>query len=544
MYYKLVNFISQVKVNNFLIIIIMETTKIFGSPGTGKTTKLVDIIMDSGISLDKICYTTLGKKALLEMKERMLSTGVEEENLLFFKTIHAINFKLLGINKKNVIDNAKMKQFCLDKKIKLSCVLEDGNIKEEQTLNDKFFNQMNRDRENLREFNFTHPDFKNCKNEFLKFKQSFFDWMKENDYIDFIGMVEKGIERGVCPPVKMLCVDEWQDLNLLLKTQIMIWMENIGISYHAGDDDQSIYGFAGANVNFFLDLKCNNEIILKESYRLPKNILDLSKYIIEKNINRKKKDFFSKKNDGIILIKSLLGIKDIIKETLKKETCYVLIRNNFLFKQVKDKFVEEGLPVAGFENEKKIIKLFQTIYKKGFFEKEDIDILTRGSLAPAVLYFKRGSKKKITNLTNSFFPKEGYSFRQLINIGLNPIFIKDIENKDITKLKIPNEVKTNLVKLFQNFGYDFNCINIMNIHNAKGLEADNVIIIPYMAGKTFKSITSNNIDEVEAERRVWYVAITRAKYRIILLKENFSGEFFFGLETIFKKFQKLDVAPI
>ena len=506
----------------------MATTKIDGCPGGGKTTRLVKIITESGLPANKIAYCTFGRHALNEMKERMLAKGESESNLKYFRTLHSMNFHLLGLKTENVA-NRHLDEFCKEMNFHLSDKIIKGEKKKNTTddtaseyemdrLDDRFYIQMNKDRIEIRPFDYIHPRLKNYASLFLKFKYAYFSWMKNHEYVDFIGMIEQGIEQGVVPPVDLLCVDEWQDLNPLQIKQVRGWIENIPNSYHAGDSDQSIFEFSGADPTAFLNLHCDNKIILNQSFRLPSDILALSQEVITRNKIRENKNIHTEKPAGGIYIKSMYGVAQMLRSLPDNETCYVLVRNNCVVRGVMSDLMEEGIPVGGLQKECNAVTLMQSGYSKKHFSIIDIQTILHGSLFPARRYFERGSKKKIEKLLTQYFPDGGYTSDELLKCGMKKQFIEDLMRKDASHLNIDPKHLTYITKLFKNFGNKFNPVKIMTIHAAKGLEADTVILVPSVTRAVWDN--EQNVQRIESERRVWYTAITRAIKRVILLDNS------------------------
>lgn len=83
----------------------METT-IFGPPGTGKTTKLISIVKDAiadGMDPTRIAFMSFSKKAAEEAKQRALAElPVDEQSLLWFRTLHSLAFNWLGMRSQDV----------------------------------------------------------------------------------------------------------------------------------------------------------------------------------------------------------------------------------------------------------------------------------------------------------------------------------------------------------------------------------------------------------------------------------------------------------
>lgn len=508
-------------------------TKIFGGPGCGKSTSLIKLMKESNLPFEKIAYVTFSRKALSDMKEKLKKDGKSEEDLRFFKTIHAMNFKLLNIKRDKVADY-KLRDFCEKKGFRLSSNIikdqfnRDGDeefllsFQKSLTLDDEFYKQMNKDRQDLRDFNFVHPIFRSYSKQFLHFKHSYFEWMKENDYIDFMGMIEQGIEQGVVPPVDLLCVDEWQDLNYLQIKQIISWSKNIETSFHAGDDDQCIHEYAGATPGVFLDFPCDNEKILNETFRLPSDILELSQLLITKNKKRRNKNITSSKGSGGIFVKNMTDTCDMIKQMGENETCFILVRNNFIKSGVWKSLKENGIPTRGLEKEKKALSFMLNNKNKNTFTREDIAIITEGSIFPATRYFKKGAKKNITNLLKNYTPDTGYEAEFLAKLGLKREFFSDLMLGTASHLNIDIDDSVYLQRVIREYGDKIPNISVMTIHQSKGLEADMVVLIPDKSKASFVSSTGD-VKEMEAERRVWYTGITRTKKILIAVKDtNFS----------------------
>lgn len=503
--------------------------KIYGAPGTGKTTKLIKLILDSGIPLEKIAYCTFSKRALDDFKKRMTALDVSDFDMTHFRTLHSMNFMLLGMKKDNVVTDGRLQEFCKQYGFRLTDhssynadepLYTNPNVHfKKVSLDDEFYKQMMQDRNELRPFSFVHPRLAPYAGAYLHFKHKYFDWLRDNDYIDFIGMVEQGIERGVVPPVEMLCVDEWQDLNPLQIKQITKWAENIPISYHCGDDDQTIYSFSGADPLAFLNMPCDTEEVLGETFRLPSDILSLSMEVIRRNKVRKDKDITTTKADGGIYVKSLGNAVAMLKDHIPKtDSCFVLCRNNFVIRKMIKDLASYGIPVGGLKSERDAVELMLEGYKKGRFEHKELNVITSGSLFPALRYFKRGSKAKLKKIASQGTPEGGYTMAQIANFGLTKEFFTDLAQKNCSHLNIDKDDLKYILKIFSTFGYQFNPVQVMTIHQSKGLEADTVILVPDIVQVC--SDSENGIggpQQLESERRVWYTAITRARKRLIML---------------------------
>jgi DNA helicase-2/ATP-dependent DNA helicase PcrA len=264
--------------------------KVYGPPGTGKTTWLIEYMKDSGIPFERIAFVSFTRGTISALTKRLELT---KEKSRYFSTIHAMNFKLLGLKREQLANNhldkfpARFSQDFLDREMKKSLGEVEVSVSYD-TIDDEFYYQMMYERTQLLPRDYVPPQFYKNSGLYLAFKQKYFQWLEENDYIDFIGMLERGIAEEKIPPVDLLCVDEWQDLSPLQVKQVTFWSQHIPHSVHAGDDDQTIHAWAGARHQDFINFPTftpteNKTIILNKTYRLPTRVLDMSTAFIKRN---------------------------------------------------------------------------------------------------------------------------------------------------------------------------------------------------------------------------------------------------------------------
>ena len=93
-----------------------KTLKIFGPPGTGKTTTLLNCLdqeLKSGVPPLKISFVAFTRRAMREAKERVTEKfpTIMEDDLEYFRTIHSLCFRTLGINNGQVFKGERVKEF-------------------------------------------------------------------------------------------------------------------------------------------------------------------------------------------------------------------------------------------------------------------------------------------------------------------------------------------------------------------------------------------------------------------------------------------------
>jgi superfamily I DNA/RNA helicase len=507
--------------------------KVYGPPGCGKTTWLIDHMEKSGVPFERIAFVSFSKSTIANAKERL---GLNQDQTQYFRTIHGMNFHLLKLKKSQLAHqhlstfNAKFSTKFLEdetKKTENDDVFKTTSV---DTIDDKFYYQMMEDRKRLLPKDYVPPHFKKAAGLYLDFKSRYFEWLQDNDYIDFMGMLEQGIAQEILPPVDLLCVDEWQDLVPLQVQQINFWSQNIPRSVHAGDDDQTIYTWAGANHQDFLQFPTftpaeSKTIILDKTYRLPARVLDMSVSFIRRNKNRVDKDFTPANNTtGIIEYTNIDKVAEILKQQIKQGTCKVLVRNNALKPKVMSDLSNRGIPVN--VTLKKIVEAVAFIdQRKTFLTVQDLYFIANSSAFHGTKHFLRGGKKGLKDLADMLAAanEKGIDVDALTQYKVRDILTEAIKNGDFTVLHTKTLAKA--IDLYRTYGKDYQPVEISNIHEAKGTEADTVVVCLDVIKRTY--VESRAPDKIEEERRVWYVALTRTKKNLIFLEPTYRTSGFY-----------------
>jgi DNA helicase-2/ATP-dependent DNA helicase PcrA len=114
------------------------------------------------------------------------------------------------------------------------------------------------------------------REDVLSFDNRWRRWMRENDYVDFTGMIERCLEETDAAPGSpaVFVVDEAQDCSALELALVRKWASNAEYAVLAGDGDQAIYGWRGASAKAFLggDIPEENNYHLTQSYRVPRSV--------------------------------------------------------------------------------------------------------------------------------------------------------------------------------------------------------------------------------------------------------------------------------
>tara|TARA_B100001029_G_scaffold26208_2_gene18652 strand:+ start:1330 stop:3495 length:2166 start_codon:yes stop_codon:yes gene_type:complete len=592
---------------------------VFAGAGSGKTRvltyKVWHLIKEKLFKPEEILALTFTNKAASEMKSRIQeSISCEGVNV---GTFHSIGARMLRMHI-SALDEEYNSSFTIydtsDQKAVIKEVVENLNLSEFKELNVSFLKaQIDKFKNDNISIDKVESEAQTFEDEkIVEVYKAYCDRLKSNNALDFNDLLLLPI-RLLKENAKILnlyqktwkyvLVDEFQDTNspqFEIVSLLASKHKNITV---VGDDDQSIYGWRGANIdniltNFQETFAKNIEIKLEKNYRSTQRILDGAWSVVSNNKNRaeKKLEATRGKGDKISLISTgsdeeeSNAICDSIKSEIKlnKNTFKdfaVLYRTNAQSRSIEQAMVKEGLPyniVGGtkFYDRKEIknvlayltlvannnddiaLKRIINFPVRGIGEKSinifvDLaakkkislfkslefgrDLKLRGKQQDSIENFYN-SIKKFSNLLETFDPKE------LMRTLLEEFNIENYyKNNPAEQDRYDNiqELKASVDKFSDQIGgnlKDFlqeislftdidewddkeNSITLMTVHAAKGLEFPTVFVSGLEQGLFPLVRIDDGPDQMEEERRLFYVAVTRAMNQVYLLNAKYRRRF-------------------
>ena len=473
--------------------------KVVGPPGTGKTRRLLNNVQrysDIGVPLNKIGYFAFTRKAAGEARDRFLKVKTEltKKDIRYFQTLHSLAFNTLGLKEENVMQELNYKVIGETCGIQIKYAsYETNNWNGIFSSDSEYLSMINLAR--VREISVMDQLDRNEhlsrieRDKLDAIEQEINSYKKVFGLIDFTDMIQKFLDKGVSPKFDVIFVDEAQDLSLIQWSMIKKIEKDTNCDvWVAGDDDQAIFGWAGADVDSFINWEAQ-EIPLKQSERVPtiiqKKALDVIDRIQE---NRIDKEYFPKAESGEIFERYKLSDID-----MSKGDWLILTRTKSLLK-----------PVITF------------LKKKGFFFNTAQGNSIGKSLYEDIQNWSKLQKK--IELPEIQVQRIRERIEGSMNLSLKwyDVFNK-LTDSQITYMKL-------LLLNGENPTEDAR-IKVSTIHGAKGGEATNLVLFLNETANTIKGAKKSAAKQDE-EYRVWYVGITRTMKNLYLIKsQNKSKEF-------------------
>ncbi len=399
---------------------------------------------------------------------------------------------------------------------------------------------------------------------------------------------------------KFIQVDEAQDTSILQHKIIKLLSKKHNNIFMVADDDQSIYGFRGASPEYLLNFKekYKNATVyyLNKNYRSSYEIIDACNNFINNNKNRYQKEIINigekESNINITEFSNLTNRNEYIINMLKTEnkSNAILYRNNIsaipianLLEKANLEFNIKGKNLNFFNNWlvndiksffnliliNQDLESFEKIYYKlnSYISKNMIEYLNlniRGRSVfdcliqyPSLKKFQIDTFKNLKSIFISLRDKEPLEIINVIKYDLNYLNYLDEfagkTNNNYSTLKnrlailesIASEESSAfefLIRLDKLNDYLKNHLNeptnnivLSTIHSAKGLEFDNVHII---------DINDNTLpqskDTIEEDRRLLYVALSRARLNLNIMHSKFISGKFNSKITFINEIKKLN----
>lgn len=583
-----------------------------GSGKTGALTVRIAHLIEEGVKPWNILAITFTNKAAKEMRERinlLVEKGAEN---IWVSTFHSTCVRILRReihhlgydNNFSIYDADDQEKIIKECFKRLNFSLTDKNYTVKSAIS--IINKQKEELVSWEEYSQSVDQSNIRALKTAQVYQVYQEILKNNHSLDFDDLIYKTVLLFKQHPdilekyqekFRYIMVDEYQDTNTAQYEFVRLLALKYGNLCVVGDDDQSIYGWRGANIRNILDFEKDfsktTTIKLEQNYRSTKTILNAANAVIQNNETRKEKALWTE-NDKGSMIHSFRADNEYeeakfiaekilsLKEGGQKFSDFsVLYRTNAQSRAIEDQFVKKSIPYRLFGGvrfyERKEIKDVIS-YLKIIVNPSDTIALRRIINVP-----KRGIGDTSIEKVASFALEKEISFYEALGrldelpdlkararklsdfYDLMESIRKDSKSMKIAELLDEVLKRTNYVQLlldenteeaiarienideFINKAVEYekeepegslaeflenialvadvddykeneNTVVLMTLHSAKGLEFPYVFMIGMEEGMfpSYRSIMYGGPSEIEEERRLCYVGITRAKQELFL----------------------------
>ncbi|OGM92676.1 hypothetical protein A2372_00520 [Candidatus Wolfebacteria bacterium RIFOXYB1_FULL_54_12] len=385
--------------------------------------------------------------------------------------------------------------------------------------------------------------------------------LQNNNAFDFDDLIQKPVMLFLGNPeilagyqerFRYILVDEYQDTNTAQYMLIKLLASKYRNLSVVGDDQQSIFKFRGSDFRNFLNFEKDwpdaKVVLLEENYRSTANIIKAASAVISHNHLQKSKTLWTNNPEGgkVKVVEQysadgeaewVAGHLDAIRLFSDYGSLAILYRTNAQSRALEQALIERGMSYRIFGGlkfyERKEIKDIVAALRYGSNPQDSVslDRLKKSFLKKPYTQLKEELPQKaamlrpveligyilmVTDYFNYIERTQTNSVERIENIKELIEFASGFEKMEdflerISLLEATDTVKKKDLKRVQD-----NIVNLMTIHMSKGLEFDAVFVVGVNDGLLPHQMSYHNESEIEEERRLMYVAMTRARRELYL----------------------------
>ena len=576
-------------------------TRLFGGPGSGKTTALLDrvetILEADDTDPRDILVVSYTRAAAAEIRERLAERLDTTPRALKGNvcTMHAKAYELLDLSRGDVVGEDDKEAFSEEYGIEYEDEYKSGGRRTARstTIGNKIIatsQWLQRTRRevtdwydvpfqwNVEEVRLPPDEDPNAQegnkytptwtadDDRIDIPEAIRAWRNykgDNGLIGFADMLERVEQRSLLPNVDYLVIDEFQDITTLQHAVFEEWKPHMEQVLIAGDDDQVVYAWQGADPNLLLDADHDENVVLPNSYRLPSNILNIVNQEIRHLDKRQEKDLKPRKEGGAVEAVENASILELVRNVrytvdADEGSVMLLFRARYQLFQFIEEFVDEGIPFKALTDQRlwtdRLTDYVRAI--EAFDAGEELTLLQGRRLADMLQESTFGSNDREEFYDFLEAEEDAADNDDLAEVPLDPDdveefapFMPDPQAAGDMMRKVTNFQRTSVDAYFNNdyAGLDPTTVRVGTIHSAKGREADHVFVATDLTEKVVEQMaatvsgreetadpTTVGDDEftkhtdpvpllTDNERRVFYVGMSRARERLVLLENLIDG---------------------
>jgi len=575
-----------------------EVIRLFGGPGSGKTTALLDRVEqlleeNDDVEVRDVLVVSYTRAAAAEIRERLADRLDTTPRALRgnVSTMHAKAYDLLNLSRGDVVGESDKEEFCEDYGLEFEDEYEGSRRRSARstTLGNKviatsqWLQRTRRDVGDWYDVPFQWddeevrlpPDIDDNAQTGNKYTptwpsdderldvpeaiRAWRNWKGSHDLVGFADMLERVKQRSLLPNVDYLVIDEFQDITTLQYDVYAEWRPHMKRVLIAGDDDQVVYAWQGADPDLLLEEKVDEDVVLPNSYRLPSKILDVVNQEVDHIEKRQEKDLEPRKEGGTVeaeVNRSMLDLAREVRRTVEEtdETAMVLFRARYQMFQFIDEFIDEGIPFQCLTDQRmwtdRLSQYVDGIEALG--NDEPMTGLQARRLADMLVDSAFGTGER-----DDFFDvlderEEEADVEDIVDLDIEPELVREhapfapdpASAADMLR-KVTSFQERSVRAYFASEyrGMDRDRLRLGTIHSAKGREADHVFVATDLTEKVVEQMAATAEQEdkeipgdgtltkhtspvptmTDNERRVFYVGMSRARERLVILEGLVDG---------------------
>ena len=487
----------------------MTPDLILGPPGTGKTTTLLGIVeseLELGTLPARIAYVSFTRRAAEEAMDRAcVRFGMSRREFPYFRTLHSLCFRAMGLSSSNILEGKRLEEFgkIVGHKITGRFSLEDGTVfgfeKGDRLL---FMENLARVRRvSLRELYDDDSDDISFW-EVERFSAALEQYKRDLGVMDFTDMLSQFVESDLELDIDVLVVDESQDLSLLQWDVVRKLARTARRVAVAGDDDQAIYRWAGADVDTLVSMPGDADV-LSQSYRVPRAVQKVASEIAGRIRTRREKIWQPRDEEGLVRYHASFDSVDLTGPDI-----LILGRNRYILREIETSIRAQGY-VYEFQGAMSIRPSLLDAVLTWERLRQGREGITVAMVRKMYDYMTSGRGVARGHKTLPDFEDDA----EIVDLDLltkaggllaspTSLWFDALDRLSIVDVAYIRAARRRGENLTQKPR-----IRLSTIHGIKGGEAQQVVLLTDMAARTYEEARKYPDDEA----RVWYVAVTRAR---------------------------------
>ena len=512
---------------------------VIGPPGTGKTTylknKVQELIKSGACTSQQIGYFSFTVKAAEEIRDRVMDKeelSKEQMKIMFpyFSTLHSLAYRRLQLQQSQIMDDNDYAELSRLTGHEYVNKMRKGNGVDismptaksgyQDIINLAYAKYPDEDDRLHKVFRETTLNNYGARNMIEQMDLDLRKFKEVRDKYEYVDYFVNFIKRKNAPQLKYLFVDEAQDLSAQQWQVVDMLQKESGAleTYVAGDDDQAIFRWAGADIEHFIRMAKdeNNTIIpLTQSYRIPVSVHTLATKLAQSISQRIPKEYKPRDEEGM---RKVLNIRPLNKGLVEGEWL-ILCRTHEIVKQISESleaygwlYKRYGSSVISFRYIE-AIRAWTRLQKGESISGVDCDTIyhhmdsTRIKRNYGVFKGQHEGMYDLDTLINKYGLREDIKLSSTRTASVKDITWYDMLNGKGLRKRIP------YLRSIMRSGNKLDAIpriEVSTIHASKGGERDNVMLITDLSYGPYKSSTETQQGK-DDEARVFYVGATRAK---------------------------------